>query len=87
MTNPDRRESLAWMVAGAVVVVGVVATVVGLLTPVTFGWFAYQPLADATFVPGGDHVILSRTTAIGFVVVALGLLALAFLCGRRFARR
>ncbi|MFK0401423.1 DUF4395 domain-containing protein [Microbacterium sp. NPDC090225] len=29
----------------------------------TFGWFAYQPLADATFVPGGDWLITHASLA------------------------
>ena len=64
---------------------GAVVLVVGLLTPVTFGWFAYQPLADATFVPGAG-VFLSGVTIIGWVIMTIGLLAVAFLAGRRTAR-
>ena len=62
---------------------GVVVLVVGLLTPVTYGWFAYQPAADATFTPGGSDVVLSRLTIIGSIMIAVGLLALAFLAGWR----
>lgn len=29
----------------------------------TFGWFAYQPLTDATFVPGGDWLISRASLA------------------------
>ena len=29
--------------------------------PASFGWFAYQPLADATFVPGGGWAISAAT--------------------------
>ena len=57
--------------------------IVGLLTPVTYGWFAYQPLADATFTPGGSDVVLSRITIIGSIVLTMGLLVLAFLAGWR----
>lgn len=62
---------------------GVVVLIVGLLTPVTYGWFAYQPLADVTFTPGGNDVVLSRVTIIGSIVLTMGLLALAFLAGLR----
>ncbi len=62
---------------------GVVVLIVGLLTPVTYGWFAYQPLADATFTPGGSDVVLSRVTIISSIVLTMGLLALAFLAGWR----
>ena len=82
-----RREMIGWGVVGLVLLIGAVTTVVGLLTPVTFGWFAYQPLADATFNPVGDALLVSRTTVVGFIVVTLGLIALAFLAGWRLARR
>lgn len=50
----------------------------------TFGWFAYQPLADATFVPGGDWAIRSASVAQrafdpGFLLLVL--IALLFLWG------
>jgi hypothetical protein len=72
-------------IAGIVIAAGVIVLTVGLLTPVTFGWFAYQPLADATFVPGAG-VFLSRITIIGWVILTIGLLAVAFLAGWRTAR-
>ena len=79
----SRRTAVGWAIAGILVVTGVVVLVVGLLTPVTFGWFSYQPLADATFTPGGSGVFLSRATIIGSIVLMIGLLALAFLVGWR----
>ncbi|MEU1970956.1 hypothetical protein ABZ477_04835 [Microbacterium sp. NPDC019599] len=81
-----KRSILAWATAGVVVGVGAVVLIVGLLTPVTFGWFAYQPLADATFVPGAGGVFLSRVTIIGWVILTVGLLAVAFLAGWRIAK-
>ena len=51
--------------------------------PVTYEWFACQPLADATFTPGGSGVFVSRVTIIGCVVLTIGLIALAFLAGWR----
>lgn len=77
---------MAWAIATVVVGVGAVVLIFGLLTPVTFGWFAYQPLADATFVPGGGGVFLSRTTIVGLAVLMTGLLSVAFLAGRRAAQ-
>lgn len=71
------------MIAGAFVIVGFIVAIGGLLTPVSFGWFAYQPLASAVFAPGGSGVFLSRVTIAGFVILTLGLLALAFLVGVR----
>ena len=82
MTN-RRRAALAWAIAGVLVLTGVVVLIVGLLTPVTYGWFAYQPLADATFTPGSNEVVLSRVSIIGSIVLTMGLLALAFLAGLR----
>lgn len=80
-----RRTGLlvGWTVAAVLVVVGAIVTVVGLMTPVSYGWFAYQPLADATFTPGGDDVWLARATVVGLTLLSLGLIALAFLIGRR----
>ena len=77
------RAAWAWGAAGVLAATGAVVFIVGLLTPVPFGWFAYQPLADATFTPGGAGVFLSRTTIVGVVLLAIGLVALAFLAGRR----
>ncbi|MET0780253.1 MAG: hypothetical protein ABWZ16_01870 [Microbacterium sp.] len=79
----SRGAALAWATAGVLVLTGAVVLIVGLLTPVTYGWFAYQPLADATFTPGGNDVVLSRVTIIGSIVVTIGVLALAFLAGLR----
>ncbi|WP_243076656.1 hypothetical protein [Microbacterium sp. SS28] len=77
------RASVLWVIAGLIVLSGVAVVVVGLLTPVTFGWFAYQPLAEAAFTPGGDGVFLSRVTVVGFVLTTAGLLCLALLAGWR----
>ncbi|MDY0910800.1 hypothetical protein [Microbacterium sp. CFBP9034] len=78
-----RRAAAAWAITGTFVVVGVIVVVMGLLTPVTFGWFAYQPLANATFTPDGSVVFLSRVTIIGFILLTIGMLAVAFLLGQR----
>ncbi len=80
-----RRTGLliGWIVAAVLVTAGAIVTVVGLMTPVSYGWFAYQPLADATFAPGGEGVWLARATVVGLVLLALGLIALAFLIGQR----
>ena len=87
MANRRATEAIAWFVAGILVIAGVITTVMGLLTPVSFGWFAYQPLTDTTFGPVTESVLLSRTAAIGLIFVTLGLLALAFMAGWRLARR
>lgn len=61
--------------------------VIGLMTPVTFGWFAYQPLSSASFVGDGSGFFVSRTTAIGCVLLALGIAGVAFLAGTRVGAR
>jgi heme/copper-type cytochrome/quinol oxidase subunit 1 len=85
----SKREVAGWVVAGIVAMAGLVVVIVGLITPVTasFGWFAYQPLADATFLPVESGVFVSRVTLIGCIVLTIGLLTVAFLAGRRSARR
>ena len=73
-----------------VAIAGVITIVIGMLTPMgaaAFRWFAYQPLADATFSPGGSAVILSRIAGAGWVIFAVGMIALAFLAGRVVGRR
>ena len=77
------RKTVAWAIAGALAVVSGVVVIVGLLTPVSFGWFAYQPLANAAFAPSGSGVFLSRVTIVGFVILTIGMVALAFLAGVR----
>lgn len=75
------------IVAGVVVIAGVAVIVAGLLTPVAFGWFAYQPLANATFAPAGNGVFVSRVTLIGWGLLGIGLFALAFLIGVRIGAK
>lgn len=55
----------------------------------TFGWFAYQPLADAAFVPGGGWAIASASLAQraldpGFLLLLV--IALLFLWGVAWPR-
>jgi heme/copper-type cytochrome/quinol oxidase subunit 1 len=86
----NKTAILAWVAAGAILAAGAIMIVIGLFTPwgsASFGWFAYQPLADATFVPGGSAVVLSRIAVVGWIVFAVGLVALAFLAGRIAGRR
>jgi heme/copper-type cytochrome/quinol oxidase subunit 1 len=87
MAQPSGKELAGWMTAGLLVLAGAVAIVIGASTPASFGWFAYQPLADVAFTPGGDFVFVSRVTIFGFVALSLGLITLAFVGGWRLARR
>jgi uncharacterized membrane protein len=54
---------------------------------VSFEWFAYQPLADATLTPAGTGVFVSRVTVTGVLLLVIGLIALAFLGGRAAGKR
>lgn len=84
--NERKKSVVGWTTAVVVAVAGAVVLIVGLMTPVAFGWFAYQPLANATFVPDAGGVFLSRLAIIGLVILAIGLLAIAFLAGFRAAQ-
>lgn len=46
------RCTVAWVAAGALSVAGVVTLALGLATPVSFGWFAYQPARAVAIPPG-----------------------------------
>lgn len=90
MADQNKTGMLAWLGAGSVAVAGAIMIGIGLFTPMgaaSFGWFAYQPLANATFVPGGSAVVLSRITAAGWTILAVGFITLAFLAGRVAGRR
>jgi hypothetical protein len=86
MIKPSARSIVAWAIAGALLLAGAATILVGVMTPVSFGWFAYQPRADATFAPQGEAVFLS-TAIIGLTAFTLGLLVLAFPAGWHLAKR
>ncbi|HEY9306540.1 MAG TPA: hypothetical protein VIP82_01920 [Microbacterium sp.] len=87
MAQPSGKELAGWVTAGVLLLAGAVAIVIGASTPASFGWFAYQPLADVAYAPGGDFVFVSRVTIFGFVALSLGLITLAFVGGWRLAQR
>ncbi|SKA82140.1 hypothetical protein SAMN06295879_0437 [Agreia bicolorata] len=62
------------------VVVGSVFAVLSAAQTRTIGWFAYAPLSGQVFNPGGEQFV-SVPTLIGLTIVALGLMAGAFLAG------
>lgn len=79
-----------WIGAVLLVAAGAVAITIGVLTPsgpAAFGWFAYQPLAHAAFVPGGQAMIVSHVAVAGWVVFGIGVASLAFLAGHVIGRR
>ncbi|MDY7529364.1 MULTISPECIES: hypothetical protein [unclassified Cryobacterium] len=78
-SNRSRRVSVSMVVLGAVAaVIGLVL----LLLPsnqASFGWYAYAPLSDSTFLPPGG--LFSPQNQIGMVVFIVGLVVLAFGAG------
>ncbi|MBE7701573.1 hypothetical protein H9623_14875 [Oerskovia sp. Sa1BUA8] len=73
------RGGLVGLVAG-VLLVGVGGWFAS--RPTTFGWFAYAPLADATYVPPRP-----ASHSLGLAAVGAGLLVLGFVAGWGLARR
>ncbi|WP_336625234.1 MULTISPECIES: hypothetical protein [unclassified Microbacterium] len=52
----------------------------------TFGWFAYQPLADATFAPGAS-VVITTAALVGALLLAAGLIGVSGVIGFVWGRR
>jgi hypothetical protein len=73
---------------------GIVAPIVGLgliafgalPEPASFGWSAYAPLPATVYIATGAHSF-STTEVVGFVVLVVGLLALAFWGGHAVGSR
>lgn len=81
-----RGPRFAAAITSVLLLVALVLSLVGLSTAqvATFGWFAYQPLADAAFVPGGVWAITQATVVerlLDFGFLALLVIALLFLWG------
>ncbi|MET0989749.1 MAG: hypothetical protein ABWY54_03795 [Glaciihabitans sp.] len=90
MASRNYVVKFGWVGAAVLLAAGIITIVVGLFTPMgitSFGWFAYQPLANATFTPSGSAVVVSPVTVAGWVILALGLITLAFLVGRFAGQR
>lgn len=83
--HSPRSKLIAWVAAILVVMAGLIVTAIGMATPVSFGWFAYQPLSGASFAFEDAGIFVSRMTVIGAVIAALGLMCIAFLAGVRAA--
>ncbi|MBN9153327.1 MAG: hypothetical protein J0J05_05020 [Microbacterium sp.] len=88
-----RRRSVAPLIviACAVVLVAVGAILVAASPSnvASFGWYAYQPLAGAVFLPGG-LMVTNPWAAAGLSLGAVGLIGLSggigFLLGQRRRR-
>ena len=76
-----RRRIIGWGIGIAAVVVGAVVFVIGRDQPAEFSWYAYQPIANDVYVPDPAGFYVSPASAIGALIVVLGLMALAFLAG------
>lgn len=77
----NRLAMMIMMLAsGVAVAIGIVVMVAAPPPSATFGWFAYAPLAEATFSPGGNHIV-STGMIVGLVVLVAGLVGLAFSTG------
>lgn len=72
--------------SGAAVAIGVVILIAAPTQSATIGWYAYAPLAEATFSPGASG-LLSTPMSIGIVVLVAGLVGLAFSTGFIVGRR
>ncbi|MDD7929266.1 hypothetical protein [Microbacterium thalli] len=84
--SPRVPRSL-WWIAGAMIASGLLLILFDALITkpqASFGWFAYQPLAAASYFPTPGTVVSPLMWA-GIAVAVVGLLALAFLLGRRSA--
>lgn len=83
MSRFTRAQSIGLIVSALAIVGGIVTVfVTSLRGTASFGWFAYQPLANSIFYPG-NMIILTGPMLFGVVVAGLGLLGLAFLIGLR----
>ncbi len=76
--DPRGPRFAAWITSALLLV----ATVLGLTeasqtSTAAFGWFAYQPLANASFSPGAGSVLLFRATQPAFLLTLV--IALLFL--------
>ena len=74
----------AAMISSLLVLGGVImfiaASPTGPAGTAAFGWFAYQPIAGATFVPG-SLVVLTPLTATGAAICVAGLVGLGGVAG------
>jgi hypothetical protein len=77
---------VALILAGVLVVTGALVILLAPQASASFGWFAYQPLSDAVFFPGG-FIVLTQTAIVGGVLAIVGLIGLAAVVGFALGRR
>lgn len=85
MNSSKNSSAIALIIAGIIAVAGAIIVVLALLTPVSFGWFAYAPLSDAVFLP--SVIALPAWTLVGVVHFIAGLVTISYLIGKRRGRR
>lgn len=73
---------IAWICVGLVVLAVGVALVLTTDGSPSFGWFAYAPLSDATFLP--LVFLMTQQGQIGLATGIIGLLILSFAAGSAF---
>jgi hypothetical protein len=71
--------------SGVLVAGGAVLVAVSSQPTVSFGWFAYQPMSDSLFVPGG-FVVLTQPAIVGAVFAVVGLIGLGAATGFALGR-
>ncbi|MGJ9372639.1 hypothetical protein [Nesterenkonia sp. CF4.4] len=75
----------SWAVAATLIIAGLAVVILAMDRPTSFGWFAYAPLSDTTYMPGPSGATLAIAAA-GVALLVLGLLATGFLAGVRIRR-
>ena len=89
-TGPAGRRAARLLAAAAIPLVALALLVSGAVLAATgqaesFGWFAYAPLEEST--GPGSLMMLTGKMQLGYLLVALGLVAAAFWGGFRLGRR
>lgn len=74
---------VAFILSGVLVVTG---ALVILVAPHASAWFAYQPLSDSIFIPGG-FIVLTQQVIMGGVLAIVGLIGLGGAVGFALGRR
>lgn len=82
----SRRELIGWVAAAGTVLTGVVVLIRAMNRPSSFGWFAYAPPPEISYMPGASGSTLALT-ALGILLLILGLVGTGFLAGLQVGRR
>lgn len=79
-------RALPWL-AIAATVGGLAVIVTAPTETASFGWFAYAPLSDSTFLAGTDGIHLTGQRLVGTVATIVGVVVLAFWLGLSIGRK